>query len=140
MFDVPPAAVCPIPSDLTAFTSLDSLPPAIQVDLKMKTGGLSPAGGPFEATDVGDGPKRRFVAAAGNPVLDVVIYEHGGRGYHRHVLVYDRMNYAGIPLLAFHKIIMDDISICDALTQALASLAHDTEPTILGGEPSSQHW
>jgi len=138
VLDVPPPIACPVPAGFTAFATLDALPPAIQTDLKLKTGGLSPADGPFQATDVGDGPRRRLVAAAGNEALDVVIYEHGGRGYHRHVVLYDRMNYAGFPILALHKIVMD-MPVCDALDEAL-TLLNDKVPTALSKAPSSQHW
>jgi len=73
--------------------SLEQLPAAIRLDLKQRAPDLSPADGAFQATDVGDGPRTRFVAAARLKGRYVVAYEHGGRGYHVDLLTYD-LGYA----------------------------------------------
>lgn len=66
----------------------EQLPAPIVADLKQRAPEMSPAGGPFEATDVGEGPRDRFVAAARLNDRYVVAYEHGGRGYNIQVLTY----------------------------------------------------
>lgn len=132
MFDAPPPMpiACALPSGATAFATLDDLPSAIQTDLKLKAGGLSPAGGAFQATDVGVGPRRRFVAAAYKDGLQVVVYEHGGRGHHLHVVTYQ--THIGLPTLVENKTVMG-ATPCAALTQALISPAP-------GGAAADQHW
>ena len=66
----------------------EQLPAPIVADLKQRAPEMSPAGGPFQATDVGEGPRDRFVAAARLNDRYVVAYEHGGWGYNIQVLTY----------------------------------------------------
>ncbi len=66
-----------------------ALPAAIRQDLKSRVSDLSPAGGPFNATDVGSGPFTRFLTALHVRGRYVVAYEHGGRGYHLDILTYE---------------------------------------------------
>lgn len=66
----------------------EQLPAPIVADLKQRAPDMSPAGGPFEATDVGEGPRDRFVAAARLNGRYIVAYEHGGWGYSIRVLTY----------------------------------------------------
>jgi hypothetical protein len=68
--------------------SLEVMPPAIQSDLRQRAPDLSPAGGPFAATDVGEGPRTRLIISVRLRDRYVVAYEHGGRGYHVDLLVY----------------------------------------------------
>jgi hypothetical protein len=68
--------------------SLDQLPAAIRADLRVHAPELSPADGPFNASDVGAGPRTRFIAAVHYKDRYVVAYEHGGRGYHVDLLTY----------------------------------------------------
>jgi hypothetical protein len=66
----------------------EALPAAIGVDLRKRAPDLSPSGGPFQATDVGEGPRTRFMTAARLGDRYVVAYERGGRGYNIQVLTY----------------------------------------------------
>jgi hypothetical protein len=68
--------------------SLDHLPAAIRADLHSHAPELPPADGPFNASDVGVGPRTRFIAAVHYKDRYVVAYEHGGRGYHVDLLTY----------------------------------------------------
>ncbi len=67
----------------------DQLPMALRMDLRTRAPDLSPAGGPFNASDVGVGPRTRFIAAVHYKDRYIVAYEHGGRGYHVDLLTYD---------------------------------------------------
>jgi hypothetical protein len=69
--------------------SFDQLPIALRMDLKTRAPELSPAGGPFNATDIGVGPRTRFIAAVRYKDRYLVAYEHGGRGYHVDLLTYN---------------------------------------------------
>jgi hypothetical protein len=66
----------------------EQLPAPIVADLQQRAPHMSPAGGPFRATDVGEGPRDRFVAAARLHERYIVAYEHGGRGYSIRLLTY----------------------------------------------------
>jgi hypothetical protein len=66
----------------------EALPAAIGADLRKRAPDLSPSGGPFQATDVGEGPRTRFMTATRLGDRYVVAYEHGGRGYSVQVLTY----------------------------------------------------
>ena len=73
--------------------SLQSLPTFMSAALKATLHGeaVADAGAPYDATDVlsGDGrPRRRLVFAGRGANMWFVYYEHGGRGYHRHVVVF----------------------------------------------------
>lgn len=68
--------------------SFDQLPAAIRVDLHIHAPELSQADGPFNASDMGVGPRTRFIAAVHYKDRYVVAYEHGGRGYHVDLLTY----------------------------------------------------
>lgn len=69
--------------------AFDQLPIALRMDLKTRAPELSPAGGTFNATDIGIGPRTRFIAAVHYKDRYLVAYEHGGRGYHVDLLTYD---------------------------------------------------
>jgi hypothetical protein len=81
-----PGAACIYDAGQMVFQ--EQLPAPIIADLKQRAPEMSPAGGPFEATDVGEGPRDRFVAAARLNDRYIVAYEHGGRGYSIRVLTY----------------------------------------------------
>ncbi|WP_029912358.1 hypothetical protein [Caulobacter sp. UNC358MFTsu5.1] len=66
----------------------EQLPPAVASDLWIRAPDLSPFNGPFLATDVGEGLRNRFIAAAHLGQRYVVAYERGGRGYSIQVLTY----------------------------------------------------
>jgi hypothetical protein len=53
---------------------------------------LANPGEPFNATDVVDTnvPMRRLIFTAGTPTGWLICYEHGGRGYMRHLVVFGR--------------------------------------------------
>jgi hypothetical protein len=66
----------------------DQLPISLRMDLRTRAPDLSPTGGPFNASDVGVGPRTRFIAGLHYKDRYVVVYEHGGRGYHVDLLTY----------------------------------------------------
>jgi hypothetical protein len=68
--------------------AFDQLPITLRMDLKTRAPELSPQGGPFNASDVGVGPRTRFIAAVHYKDRYLVAYEHGGRGYHVDLLTY----------------------------------------------------
>jgi hypothetical protein len=74
--------------DKGEYVPQEQLPAAIGTDLWTRAPGLSPQGGPFQATDVGEGPRARFMTAARLGNRYVVAYERGGRGYNIQVLTY----------------------------------------------------
>jgi len=95
------------------------LPTAISVDLSMRAPDLSPAGGPFQASDVGEGPRARFKAAARLGDRYVVAYERGGRGYNIQVLTYVLTSYGLAPLVSQQAIF--DKPVCGVIAAALTS-------------------
>ena len=82
------AAAC-LHQDGVEAVAFDQLPIALRMDLRTRAPDLSPAGGPFNASDVGVGPRTRFIAAVHYKDRYVVAYEHGGRGYHVDLLTYN---------------------------------------------------
>lgn len=74
------------------------LPPAVRHEIERRSSEpIADVGEPFRATDVvvDNRPCRRFVFAghARAPSdLWVVCYEHGGRGYHYHVALFELIN------------------------------------------------
>ena len=101
--------------------SFDQLPIAVRVDLKIRAPELSPAGGPFNASDVGVGPRTRFIAAVHYKDRYVVAYEHGGRGYHVDLLTYSAglADDAAAPLarhVAFDRPSCADLDVAVALS------------------------
>ena len=74
--------------------SLRALDAAVASELHRRTKEpVADVGEPFEPTDVitGNLPTRRFVLAGKStmsPTVWVVCYEHGGRGYHYHVALF----------------------------------------------------
>ena len=86
----------PLPGNACVYDSgemvfREQLPAPILADLKQRVPEMSPAGGAFQATDVGEGPRDRFVAAARLNDRYIVAYEHGGWGYSIRVLTYQPM-------------------------------------------------
>ena len=79
----------------TEFNTLDSfemLPEAVVKYLMDKIDEpISPIGGPFRATDVvitpPDIPSRRLMYLGEANDVFIIWYEHGGRGYHHHVVL-----------------------------------------------------
>jgi hypothetical protein len=71
------------------FQSIDHVAalPAAVVRLVDPTAQLSDPHGPFNATDIGAGPRERLLWAASDGANFVVATERGGRGYSRSVLV-----------------------------------------------------
>ena len=118
----PPAALPPAIDQACVFdsnaeaVSLEQLPAAIQLDLKQRAPGLSPTGAAFNASDIGYGPRTRFIAAARLNTRYVVAYEHGGRGYHVDLLTYDT---SVSDLAPRDRRTMSDKPGCGVLTEAL---------------------
>jgi hypothetical protein len=113
----PPNDVCV--HDKGELVFQEQLPPAIGADLRTRAPDLSPAGGPFQATDVGDGPRTRFMTAARLGDRYVVAYEHGGRGYNIQVLTY-ALTSSGLATLTNQRTIFRKPA-CDAVAAALTA-------------------
>ena len=96
----------------------DALPAGVRQDLKTRVSDLSPAGGPFSATDVGSGPFTRFLTALHARGRYLVAYEHGGRGYHLDILTYEVSD--GVATLRNHQGAARD-GLCAALLTAETS-------------------
>ena len=124
----PSPAVCQLVAGAEPIADLAGLPPAMTRALDARQIQLSPAGGSFNASDVGPGPWRRFASAARLSDRYVMIYEHGGRGYHLDVLTYDGSPRAPRPDAVVHDVSMGKPP-CEvlnlALTIALPSRAPD---------------
>jgi hypothetical protein len=68
------------------------LPPAVESFRVTLNGDISPPRGRFNATDVVDGkPTRRILGYQVGESSVLLWYEHGGRGYHQHLV---RLNAA----------------------------------------------
>ncbi len=83
-------AQCGLGPDVKLISKLEGLPTSVQADLRTRTGGLSDVDGAFNAGDSSDPsrPQHRFLGAGQRDGNIFVWYEHGGRGYHIHVLGY----------------------------------------------------
>jgi hypothetical protein len=121
----PADATCPHHGGAETVT-FEQLPGPIQVDLWMRAPHLSPAGGPFNATDVGEGPRTRFLASARLDSRYVVAYEHGGRGYHVDLLAYDARDLLPAPK---SRVVIYDKPNCETLDAALAAPLPEHPPT-----------
>ena len=114
----PSPAVCQLVAGAEPIADLAGLPPAMTRALDARQIQLSPAGGSFNASDVGPGPWRRFASAARLSDRYVMIYEHGGRGYHLDVLTYDGSPRAPRPDAVVHDVSMGKPP-CEVLNLAL---------------------
>lgn len=79
---------CPPPSrgEVVPFAEL---PAEVLMDLRTIDPTVSPPDGPFNATDMGAGPRMRVIAALRLGGRLAVAYERGGRGYGVTLLTYD---------------------------------------------------
>lgn len=115
---LPPADPACVFDSRAEAVALEQLPAVIRLDLKQRAPDLSPAGGAFNASDVGSGPRTRFIAAARLDSRYVVAYEHGGRGYHVDLLTYDTGVVDHTPR---DRRTTFDTPSCGALTEALSA-------------------
>ena len=94
----------PLTEKYVLATTVEQIPPGVMADLsaRMKHDPrLANPGERFNRTDVVDPryPMRRLVLAGLGARSWFVTYEHGGRGYHRHLVVYAQRD--GRPMLAY---------------------------------------
>ncbi|HWW27241.1 MAG TPA: hypothetical protein VNZ85_15265 [Caulobacter sp.] len=99
--------------------SQQQLPEAIGADLRLRVPGMSPEGGPFLATDVGEGPRTRFISAARLGNRYVVAYERGGRGYNIQILSYTLAS-SGLASLTNQRTTFEK-PVCGAIAAALTA-------------------
>lgn len=83
---------CTMRHRVTVISRLEDMPASIQADFRGRVG---PIAGPGEAFNSGDEfvigdttPTRRFLRGVRNGDYWFIWYEHGGLGFHRHVLAY----------------------------------------------------
>jgi hypothetical protein len=103
MMATPDPPSCEPLKDIPFLASIRELPRAIQDQLTSNLPDLVDAGRRFQATDVGEGPRRRFIAAARAGNRWVAAYEHGGIAYHIHVVAFDYSETEGKPLLISNR-------------------------------------
>ncbi len=83
-----------------------SMPSTVVADLLThvafgRNGGVADRGETYNATDIikyPERPTRRFLFGAVDDRTAVLAYEHGGRGYHIHVVAYDVSGARAVPL------------------------------------------
>lgn len=85
---MPALGPCALPG-MTTVSSLADFPASLRAELTRFKDGFSDAGGPFNRDDVIDtppAPQRRFLRGYGDGKRWILWYEHGGYGYHLHVV------------------------------------------------------
>ncbi len=110
----------PLTEKYVLATTVEQIPPAVVADLsaRMKHDPrLANPGERFNRTDVVDPryPMRRLVLAGLGARSWFVSYEHGGRGYHRHLVVYAQRD--GRPTLAYAGTFVSDAATLEELRQ-----------------------
>jgi len=108
---VPSTAVGPI-------VSLQELPRELRHELTSHLPDIVDRGESFEATHVGYGPRRRFIIAAATESRWVIAYEHGGIGYHIHVLAFDWPGQRESPSLISNRMSFPD-RFCNEINMRL---------------------
>jgi hypothetical protein len=77
-------------ADFDSIQRIEALPPGVQ---KLLPSGMANPNEGFNAMDVMDGkPSRRLILAGHYSKCDFVCYEHGGYGYHLHLLIFTNGN------------------------------------------------
>ena len=104
----------------TFVTSVRRIPPSVMTELlvRMKYDArLADPGASFNSTDVIDPsyPMRRLILAGIDARSWFVSYEHGGRGYHRHLVVFTERD--GRPQLAYAGTFLPDAATVEELRQ-----------------------
>ena len=110
----------PLTEKYVLATTVEQIPPAVMADLsaRMKHDPrLANPGERFNRTDVVDPryPMRRLVLAGLGARSWFVSYEHGGRGYHRHLVVYAQRD--GRPTVAYAGTFGSDAATLEELRQ-----------------------
>jgi hypothetical protein len=108
----------PLTEQYALVTTVQQIPPAVMADLsaRMKHDPrLANPGERFNRTDVVDPryPMRRLVLVGLGARSWFVSYEHGGRGYHRHLVVYAQRD--GRPTLAYAGTFVSDAATLEEL-------------------------
>jgi uncharacterized membrane protein len=108
----------PLTEQYALATKVQQIPPAVMADLsaRMKHDPrLANPGERFNRTDVVDPryPMRRLVLVGLGARSWFVSYEHGGRGYHRHLVVYAQRD--GRPALAYAGTFASDAATLEEL-------------------------
>ena len=119
----------PLTEKYVLATTVEQIPPGVIADLsaRMKHDPrLANPGERFNRTDVVDPryPMRRLVLAGLGTRSWFVSYEHGGRGYHRHLVVYVQRD--GRPALAYAGTFGSDAATLEELRQLVRN-GHITE-------------
>jgi hypothetical protein len=114
----------PLTEKYVLATTVEQIPPAVMADLsaRMKHDPrLANPGERFNRTDVIDPryPMRRLVLAGLGARSWFVSYEHGGRGYHRHLVVYAQRD--GRPVLAYAGTFGSEAATLEELRQLVRS-------------------
>jgi hypothetical protein len=108
----------PLTEKYVLATAVEQIPPGVMADLsaRMKHDPrLANPGERFNRTDVVDprSPMRRLVLAGLGARSWFVTYEHGGRGYHRHLVVYAQRG--GRPTLAYAATFGSEVATLEEL-------------------------
>jgi len=108
----------PLTEKYVLATTVEQIPPAVMADLsaRMKHDPrLANPREPFNRTDVVDPryPMRRLVLGGLGARSWFVSYEHGGRGYHRHLVVYAQRD--GRPTLAYAATFVSEVATLEEL-------------------------
>jgi hypothetical protein len=122
-----------VPSAVSPIASLQELPRELRHKLTSHLPDMVDRGEPFEATDVGSGPRRRFIIAAATESRWVMAYEHGGIGYHIHVLAFDWPTQHESPSLISNRMSFPD-RFCNEINMRLRN-----EP-IPADRANAQNW
>jgi hypothetical protein len=103
-----PEASAFLATDYRPIASMEALPPPLAAGLRaeLRGGAMADRRQPYQSTDVVTGhpplPSRRFVAAGVADDRWFVAYEHGGRGHHYHLLLFDLDPGHAHPRPTFH--------------------------------------
>ncbi len=116
---------------------LSDLPAAIQGLLQARVpGGIAAAGSPYNATDVVADeslPSRRLRGAGRTGPLWFVWYEHGGRGYHQHLVLFRSEGSSA-------EVVASAILLREPRDVAALQLLAKTGALAPGLEPEPAHW
>ena len=105
--------------------SVDAAPPPVRRFLESKlVGGIAPVDGDFNPGDVvspASPPPRRIILAGLSEMSFLLLYEHGGRGLHHHLVRFERSETDWTPVFAARPQLLEAPRSIQALREALAS-------------------
>src|SRR5262245_40596960 len=116
--------IFPLTEQYTLVGTVQQIPPAVIADLSARMQHdprLANPGERFNRTDVVDSryPMRRLVLAGLGARSWFVSYEHGGRGYHRHLVVYAQRD--GRPMLAYAGTFVSEAATLEELRRLVSN-------------------